>query len=212
MDPKTDAPADSAAPIEGEAAPVQEISEADWQKIVAEKEKRSFRRKRVKARDEAEEIKELNITAMMDMMTILLVFLLKSYTSSSTNIQLTPELQIPNSTTHEAPKDAIGIIISQKDITVNDKLAAPVIDGQIPAAHHDNEDMNNPLVVPLLGALQKEVDKQKLIAKFNPAAPFEGKVNIAADKRIPYSTILNVLYTAGQAELSQYKLMAQKTE
>src|SRR6185369_1952746 len=42
-----------------------------------EKEQRKYRRARRKAREAAGEIKELNIVAMMDMMTILLVFLLK---------------------------------------------------------------------------------------------------------------------------------------
>ena len=148
-----------------------------------EKERKRFRKARRVKRDRAGEIKELNITAMMDMMTIILVFLLKSY-----NINLT---------------------ITLNQVAVNDKAACPVVNGAIP---NDYREGNGRLISPVFDSLGKEVEKQKYIAKFNPKQPFTGKVNIIADKRIPYHTILDVLYTAGQAELGQYKLMALTSE
>jgi biopolymer transport protein ExbD len=178
----------------------------------ADRERRIYRRKKRKARDNAGEIRELNITAMMDMMTILLVFMIKSWSASSSTIQMTDALQIPNSTTTQDPQESINVIVSMVDVTVNDKHVAPVINGDIPAAHREGGDASSMLVSPLFDALTKEVDKQKYIARYNPAAPFTGRINVAADKRVPYRTLLAVLYTAGQAELSQYKLMALKQE
>ncbi len=61
-------------------------------------------------------------------------------------------------------------------------------------------------------ALKKEVDKQKYIARFNKDAPFTGRVNVVADKKIPYRTLMEVLYTAGQAELGEYKFMVLKND
>src|SRR5207248_3319391 len=100
--------------------------------------------------------------------------------------------------------------VSQVELTVNDKRATPVLNGDVPAAFHENEDATNMLLPSLFDMLQKEVDKQKYIARYNPQAPFTGRVNVIADRRIPYRTVLAVLYTAGQAELSSYKLMALK--
>jgi len=177
-----------------------------------EKEARDYRKARRKARERAGEIKELNITAMMDMMTIILVFLLKSYTASSTNVSMTDKLSIPNSTTQQSPQDNVNVTITTVEITVNDKTAAAIVGGLIPAEYRAGKQANNPLVITLYQALQKEVDKQKYIAKYNPNAPFAGRVNIIADKRIPYQTLLAVLYTAGQAELGMYKLMALKVD
>ena len=45
--------------------------------------KKALRRKRRKDRDAEGEIHDLNIYPMLDMMTIILVFLLKSYSASS---------------------------------------------------------------------------------------------------------------------------------
>jgi biopolymer transport protein ExbD len=61
-------------------------------------------------------------------------------------------------------------------------------------------------------ALKKEVDKQKYIAQYNKDAPFTGRVNVVADKKIPYRTLMEILYTAGQAELGEYKFMVLKNE
>ena len=53
---------------------------AAWE---AKRQEHKFRRLRRKAREAEGEIEELNITPMLDMMTIILVFLLKSYNSST---------------------------------------------------------------------------------------------------------------------------------
>jgi len=173
-----------------------------------ERAQRRYRKERRAARARALEIRELNITAMMDMMTIILVFLLKSYTASSLSVQQTRDLVIPASTSEAKPQDNVNITVSLAEVTVNDKRVTPVVNGTIPASARAGGDARSPLVQPLLAALQKEVEKQKYIAKYNPAAPFAGRVNVIADKRIPYQTLIAVLYTAGQAELRQYKLLA----
>jgi biopolymer transport protein ExbD len=177
-----------------------------------ERDRRKYRSARRKAREKAGEIKELNITAMMDMMTIILVFLLKSYQASSTNVSMTEQLTIPTSTTQQNPQEAINIIISAVDVVANDTKVAPVVGGKIPAEFREGKSEASMLIEPLLAVLEEEVEKQKYIAKYNPAAPFTGRVNVVADRRIPYQTVLAVLYTAGQAELGQYKLMALKAE
>ena len=114
---------------------------------------------------------------------------------------------MPRSTTQIKPEDNISITITLSGVAVNDKAACPVVNGSIPAEHHEGM-----MIAPVYDSLTKEVEKQKYIAKFNPKQPFSGKVNIIADKRVPYHTVLEVLYTAGQAELGQYKLMALKND
>src|SRR5204863_9989586 len=64
--------------------------------------------------EEPEVIKDLNITPMMDMMTIILVFLLKSFTSSASTITFDQNLQIPKSDTPLKQKIAIAVTITKK--------------------------------------------------------------------------------------------------
>lgn len=180
--------------------------------LVRQKRERDDRRSRRKAREAAGEIKELNITAMMDMMTILLVFLLKSYSASSLNINLSDTLKVPTSTTQVQPQDNISVTISLGEVAVNDRKAVGAENGVIPAGYKEEGKADGFYIGAIYDALKKEVDKQKYIAQYNVKAPFTGRVNIIADKRVPYRTLMEVLYTAGQAELGEYKFMVLKNE
>ncbi len=175
-----------------------------------EKHKREFRRARRRAREAEGEIRELNIVAMMDMMTILLVFLLKSYQASTINVNMGEHLSIPASTTQLSPQENITVTISMDEVTVNDKKVLPLEGGVVPARAKEGGKADAFYVGAVYDALKREVDKQKYIASFNKSAQFAGRVNVVADKRITYRTIMDVLYTAGQAELGEYKFMVLK--
>jgi biopolymer transport protein ExbD len=184
--------------------------------VEREKEARKYRRARRKARERAGEIKELNIVAMMDMMTIILVFLLKSYQTSAINVNMGDQLAIPQSITQLTPQENITVTVALDEISVNDKLVVAkgngMSNGVIPAAVKEGGKADAFYVGVLYDALKKEVDKQKYIAQFNKNVPFAGRINVVADKNLPYRTLMEVLYTAGQAELGEYKFMVLKRE
>jgi biopolymer transport protein ExbD len=176
-------------------------------RLAEEKHKRDFRRARRKVRQAEGEIRELNIVAMMDMMTILLVFLLKSYQASTVNVNMGQEFKMPVSTTQLHPQDNITVKLSMNELVVNERRVLDLQNGVIPANAKRGESF---LIEPLQGALIHEVDRQKQIAKYNPSAPVSGRVNVVADKHITYKTLTEVLYTAGQSELGEFKLMVLK--
>jgi biopolymer transport protein ExbD len=159
------------------------------------------RKKRIE-RENAGQIRELNIVAMMDMMTIILVFLLKSYTASAISLTQSEDIKPPVSSTRATPRDTVAVTITPKDILVGDRVVVALQNGNIPASA-----LNGRLVVPLDAALHKEVQKLKYIAERNPAAPFSKELSVIGDRRIPYDLLLTVLYTAGQNELENYRFV-----
>jgi biopolymer transport protein ExbD len=175
-----------------------------------EKEARAYRRARRKAREAEGEIRELNIVAMMDMMTIILVFLLKSYQASAINVNMGADLTIPQSTTQLHPQENITVTVSLKEVAVNDRKVVEVRNGVIPPDAKEGKRAEAFYVGAIHEALKKEVDKQKYIARYNKDAPFAGRLNVVVDRKIPYRTLMDVLYTAGQAELGEYKFMVLK--
>ena len=181
-------------------------------KLLRERQVRLYRRDRRKARERAGEIKELNIVAMMDMMTILLVFLLKSYQASTLSVNMSESLTIPVSSTQLVPQENISITVSMNEVAVNDRKVVPLQLGVIPAAYKEGGRAEAFYVGSIFDALKKEVDKQKYIAQYNKNAPFSGRINVIADKKITYRTLMEVLYTAGQAELGEYKFMVMKND
>src|SRR5438046_3054356 len=79
-------------------------------------------RTQTRRRAVAHEAQFLNITAMMDMMTIILVFLLKSMSSSSANMPQTSDLALPSSILNDtADLDGIQIVVSRDKVMVNGK-------------------------------------------------------------------------------------------
>src|ERR1700690_2352786 len=87
--------------------------------------KRELRKAILKNRVEPE-INFLNITAMMDMMTIILVFLLKSMSASSASIPQSADLTIPKSIlTTEASQEGVAVLISKSHIVVDDNIVVP---------------------------------------------------------------------------------------
>jgi len=149
---------------------------------------------------------------MMDMMTILLIFLLKSYQASSISVNMSEDLKLPVSTTQVQPQDNINVTLSMTGVTVADRMAVKLEGGLIPATAKEGGRADGFYVGAVYDALKREVDKQKYVAQYNPKAPFMGRVNVIADRRIPYRTLMEVLYTAGQAELGEYKFMVLKNE
>src|SRR5512145_1855982 len=136
-------------------APAPQPSAAD---LRHEKAARAYRKARRKAREAAGEIRELNIVAMMDMMTIILVFIIKLYQASAINVNMSADLTIPQSTTQLHPQENITVTVSMKEVAVNDRKVVDVEGGLIPARAKDGGRADAFYVGAVHEALKKEVD------------------------------------------------------
>ena len=180
--------------------PDNELSDDD---LARNRFRKAMARKKRKEREAEGEIKELNITAMMDIMTIILVFLIKSYTASSVTITPSEDIRPPLSSTRLTPKDTIAITVTPRHIMVGDKVKATLEKNMQPRA----DEMQGKLILPVDAALKKEVEKLKYIAERNPTAPFMHEVSIIGDRRVSYELLSSVLYTAGQNELENFRFV-----
>ncbi len=63
---------------------------------------------------------ELNMNSMMDMMTIILLFLLKSFSTDGALVAPSENLTLPTSFRVEKPKKELNVAISNDAIIVND--------------------------------------------------------------------------------------------
>lgn len=154
-----------------------------------------------------EESGSMNINSLMDILVILLVFLLKSYGDQP--IKVTgADLQVPKSTTQLTPEDMTTITISRSTILVNDKKAVDVKEGSVDRSQKKGGE-SSLYIQPLFDSLTEAVNKKKrqqqlLNQKYEPVA------TIIADQTTPYRLVTEVMYTAGQAELSKFKFAVIK--
>ena len=71
------------------------------------------KKKRVQKRE------ELAITSMMDMMTIILVFLLKSYSTEDISVKASDDLLIPLSSSMAPPRLAVNLVVTRSAVLVD---------------------------------------------------------------------------------------------
>ncbi|MBN1653235.1 MAG: biopolymer transporter ExbD [Deltaproteobacteria bacterium] len=163
--------------------------------------------RRILKKQEEEGVEEtLNIYPMMDMMTILLVFMIMQFSASSADIVQSAELQIPTSTSTAETDQYLSIIISSSEIVVEGKHVISLRAGKVDSSLKQGGS-NGWLITPLFKNLQQHRDRLKMIAMKNTQRPFRGRVRIIADKRTPFRTLGEVIYSLGQSEFGSVRFI-----
>lgn len=169
--------------------------------------KRVIRKRRSKHVHEEE--MGLNIYPMMDMMTILLVFLIQQFASSSSTIVQSAELMIPYSNSKSEPSEAVPVQVARNEIVVDGKHVMDLRSGLVDPSHKQGGGTGF-LIMPLMTEMEKHKKRLKAIAKMNPQRAFKGEAQIIADKRTPYRTLTEIVYTLGQTEFKTVRFVVLK--
>src|SRR5258707_13421278 len=83
---------------------------------------------------------KIQITSMVDMFVILLVFLLKTYSTSPVNISPKEGLRMPESSSLTDVVDVVKLVVSRDGIFVEDKKVLDLDMGRVPAGAVDSND------------------------------------------------------------------------
>ena len=159
---------------------------------------------------------DLQLTSMMDILVIILVFLLKSYSTSTNSFSSVPGIQIPYSKTQETPPDSLHLIVTPQAITFENQ---PVI--QFANGDFDPNDLDEDgrLVAHLYDALNAAREKAEALRTKSSARddqgnplPFDGVLAIQADKRVKYDVLRKIMYTAGAAQFRIFRLLAMRQD
>jgi biopolymer transport protein ExbD len=169
--------------------------------------KRQLKQFRARVEEEAEEhqMAYLNITPMMDMMTILLVFLLKQFAVQAAAASMSEGLVLPKSSIETQREQAVNITVSQNAVLVEGDAVTAVRAGSVdPSVKRDGA--NGYYITPLVDVLTKHANRLKKIGAMGGTA-FDGTAMVMVDKGTPYRLLAEVLYSAGQAEFKNYHLV-----
>jgi biopolymer transport protein ExbD len=172
-------------------------------------------RKSIRKNKREPEVDFLNITAMLDLMTIILVFLLKSVASSSASIPQSTDLTLPASMMQGEPsQEGVVVVISKSQILVGEDPNPVVVLGarelvatQGVDAKHKRSGPTDLFIVPLANALQHARETDKAIRAAKGLDPATSEAVIVADATTPYRLLIEVLFTLGQSEFGKYHLM-----
>lgn len=145
----------------------------------------------------------LNITSLMDVMTILLIFLLFSFSSQDQNLRLAKDLNLPRSTSEKPFKWAINITLTQDQLLVEDMSVCRYKEGRFVDVREDPDK-----IVLLYNQLTdlKSLEKYREVDR----DASEPVVIFQADKKHKFDTIYKVMKTAAMAGYPNFRFAVLK--
>lgn len=131
------------------------------------------------------------LTSLVDMMVILLVFLLKSFSVEGQLVTPAADLQLPSSTCDVAAEVALGVEVSTTGIN---------LDGVPVAMLPDVAVADGSLVIPELESALREA--------LAPGAI--GRANVQCDHRVDFAVLKRVLASCSAAGYDDLSLLVQR--
>ncbi len=138
----------------------------------------------------------LNMNSMMDMMTIILLFLLKSYSTTGALATQSESLKLPESVRTIKPKKELNVSIARDVILVNEQLV--MLTADVPP---------NEIIIPQLESKLQEYARMQKDLEIEVGKEFTHEVIIQGDASITYELLFRVMYTCGQSEFNKMRLL-----
>jgi biopolymer transport protein ExbD len=135
---------------------------------------------------------KLNITSMIDMFTLMVVFLLKNYSAQGQLVTPATNLMLPTSSIEKNAGEALSVKVSQTNIMVENTIVVNASGYQAVMTQKDF------MIQPLYEVLKKYSDEARKSAEMFKTE-FSGKISIQGDVSIPYNVLTRIMYTCGQA-------------
>ncbi|MBM4371640.1 MAG: biopolymer transporter ExbD [Deltaproteobacteria bacterium] len=148
----------------------------------------------------ASPVSDLNVTPMVDMLTMLVIFLLMSFTASGELLFVTQDIILPNAMNTADLQRAPVIAISAKSIAMEGESIMRTED----VSEKWYPDWRLPPLVRKLKQTAKE------FKEMNPDKPFEGQVIIQSDGNVPCAVIKMVMTSCADAGYMNVNFAVQK--
>jgi len=158
----------------------------------------------------------LNLTPMIDIFSILVTFLLMSFSTDPTNHDVDANLELPDSVTMVTMDEVPSIVVNRNEIFVNNKKLVTLENGKVPQA-----DIQQGAIMPVYLAL-KEIDdaNAKATAELRGEAPpvdangekkaKPGEITIEMDKKHEFQLLKRIMLSGQQANFITFKLLVAK--
>ncbi|MBN1758454.1 MAG: biopolymer transporter ExbD [Chitinispirillaceae bacterium] len=143
------------------------------------------------------------LTSLVDVMTILLIYLLQSFSSEGDIVTVHKDLILPESTAKKSPELRVTITVNNTFILAEDIRVASV----------DEVLTSEELVIPgLYDWLQQRREATEKIERYSTKTKFKGEVTIHGDKRIRFRLLKKIMYTCGQQGYNNFSLAVRRRE
>jgi len=136
---------------------------------------------------------DIDITSLLDVLVILLVFLLKSYNASDLKLNLVKKLTVPKSVSRTLGNHTVIVQVdSEKKIFVNKEEVGYALGAG-----------ENQALLAKLNEIRNGISERL------PASKQEKKINLVFDEGLPYQVMKSIMHTSAVAGYSEFKFIVQ---
>jgi biopolymer transport protein ExbD len=160
---------------------------------------------KARRRHRVDEEAKLGLTSLMDIVSIIVVYLLKSYASDPVVITPLAEQKIPMSPVDAPMQSGEPIYVSTRDLVFGDKKIAKLSDGVI-----DPGVVNNHLIEALHQPMLEQAEKGKALADVQ-GKEWPALAIIIGDADLKFTSLVDVMFTAGRAGYTKYAFCVVRT-
>lgn len=147
---------------------------------------------------------DVDITSLLDILVILLVFLLRSYNDSGIIVTIPEGITVPFSNSNTRNTAGVIVQVAPQKIWVDNKVVLDTSE-QSQGRIYDHGGRR---IIPLYDALVKKREASEVIKQnVAKAVPFSGTVNLVIDKTLKYDYLKKLMYTAAEAGYKKYKFV-----
>lgn len=151
---------------------------------------------------------DVDITSLMDVLTVLLFFLIMNASVSPVQLETPEGITLPSSSSEQVPKAAIKLALTPEALIMNDKVILKLESGRFPASELEQDAR---IVKVLKTELSKEYKKTedffKEVADQDAGLLPTPPLLIQADKNTPFGTLKVILHTAAVSGFGDFQFV-----
>src|SRR5205085_675206 len=145
----------------------------------------------------------LTLTSLVDVMTIIVIFLLMNFSANGEVLYMSKDIRLP---------DAYHGAMLERAPVISVSAEAVTFDGRMLLTTSDLEKGDVLNVPELEDALRDEKRRYEQIHANDPDHPFRGLVNVQADRHIPFKVIKRVMFACNQSGFGNINFAALSRE
>jgi len=145
----------------------------------------------------------LTLTSLVDVMTIIVIFLLMNFSANGEVLYMSKDIRLPDAYHGAQLERAPVVSVSAEAVTFDGRMLLNTGD----------LDKGDALNVPELEeALRDEKRRYEAVHLNDPDHPFRGLVNVQADRRIPFKVIKRIMFACNQSGFANISFAALSRE
>ena len=150
----------------------------------------------------------LSLTAMVDMFTVLVIFLLQNFGQTGEVIYIPKEVELPRAQAIKELKPSLVVTISNKELLFDKQLVAQyqdvvqseslMIEPLFKIVSRALEEKDNELNQEVRRKIKKAMERPENVAMLEDPA-LTRKITVQADKNVDFLTVKKIMYTITEA-------------